>query len=48
MGCTTDRGRWLCRLSYYLLVVVIAVALYLDRGVTDKDKARDDPPANNR
>jgi len=31
-----------------LLVVVIALALYLDRGLIDKDKAKDgDPPINN-
>ena len=31
-----------------LLVVVVALALFLDRGVIDKDKAKDgDPPTNN-
>jgi len=31
-----------------LLVGVIVLALYLDRGVSDRDKAKDsDPPTNN-
>jgi hypothetical protein len=30
-----------------LLVVVIALVLYLDRGVSDRDKGKDsDPPTN--
>ena len=29
-----------------LLVVVIAVALYLDRGASDQDKAKDPPTKN--
>jgi hypothetical protein len=29
-----------------LLVVVIALALYLDRGVSDHDKANDPPTKN--